>query len=104
METTDLKSSDRRTVLLGRKVMDEVSKVVPVLPVPLVATVMRSAKSPMKEAEIQDLCTDLLVKLKCSGARVHALVHQNISILQAGQYINLEFQPLSSVISQISSP
>ena len=71
METTDLKSSDRRTVLLGRKVMDEVSKVVPVLPVPLVATVMKSAKSPMKEAEIQDLCTDLLVKLKCSGARVH---------------------------------
>ena len=82
MANSDIKSSDRRTVLLGRKVMDEVSKVVPVLPVPLVATAIKSANAPLQDAQIQELCADLLKKLKSSGAQVHVPVETQSYVIE----------------------
>ena len=79
MANSDIKSSDRRTVLLGRKVMDEVSKVVPVLPVPLVATAIKSANAPLQDAQIQELCADLLKKLKLDNRKV-AIEHNGVII------------------------
>ena len=82
MENSDIKSSDRRTVSLGRKVMDEVSKVVPVLPVPLVATVMNSSNVPLQEMQIHELCANLLKKLKCSGAQVHVPIETQSYVIE----------------------
>jgi glycerol-3-phosphate O-acyltransferase len=82
MANSDIKSSDRRTVLLGRKVMDEVSKVVPVLPVPLVATAIKSSNAPLQDAQIQELCADLLKKLKSSGAQVHVPVETQSYVIE----------------------
>lgn len=84
MKNSDIKSSNRRTVLLGRKVMDEVSKVVPVLPVPLVAAAIQSSNIPLHEVQIQELCDELLKKLKSSGAQVHVPVETQSYMIEHG--------------------
>jgi len=56
---------------LGERLMDKVTEVIPVLPVPLVATVFCAAKKPLSRLEIKARCHDLLEKFAKSGAYVH---------------------------------
>ena len=64
------KNSDRSTVLLGRKVMNEISKAIPVLPVPLVSYVIRSSNNPMKASQIYEICLKILTKLRSLDIQV----------------------------------
>ncbi len=56
---------------LGERLMDKVTEVIPVLPVPLVATVFCAAKKTLSRLEIKARCHDLLEKFAKSGAYVH---------------------------------
>jgi len=56
---------------LGVHLMTKVTEVVPVLPVPLVATVFCEAKHPLTRLEIKAHCLDLLQEFAAQGAYVH---------------------------------
>jgi glycerol-3-phosphate O-acyltransferase len=57
---------------LGAKLMAEIGKVIPVLPVPLVATVLlRQAGEPLSELEIKAQAYDLMEDLRATGAHVY---------------------------------
>ena len=71
IENSTKKSADRNTVLLGRKIMGEISKAIPVLPVPLVAFVIKSSDNPMKASEIYENCYKVLAKLRSSNVRIN---------------------------------
>ena len=71
IENSTKKSADRSTVLLGRKIMGEISKAIPVLPVPLVAFVIKSSDNPMKDSEIYENCCKVLTKLRSSNVRMN---------------------------------
>ncbi len=56
---------------LGKRLMEKVTEVIPVLPVPLVATAFCDAKAPLSRLEIKARCHDLLRDFATSGAYVH---------------------------------
>lgn len=59
------------TEALAETLMARVRAVVPVLPVPLVATVIQTAKTPLAAAEIAVEANALAARLEASGAHVH---------------------------------
>jgi glycerol-3-phosphate O-acyltransferase len=57
---------------LGRRLMDEVGRLVPVLPVPLVATVLADAiGQPISEFELKARIAALVVELEAAGAHIY---------------------------------
>jgi glycerol-3-phosphate O-acyltransferase len=57
---------------LGRELMDAVGRIVPVLPVPLIATVfVRRPERPLSELELKAEVERLLARLESAGARVY---------------------------------
>ncbi len=73
----DFNGLDRDTRLrevsnLGQHVMSEIGKLIPVLPVPLVATVLlERAGSPVSELELKSAVALLVTRLEASGARIY---------------------------------
>jgi glycerol-3-phosphate O-acyltransferase len=61
----------RAVAELGHHLMDEVGRLIPVLPVPLVATVLLRAATDMSEAEIRAAVAGLVSALEESGARIY---------------------------------
>ncbi len=61
---------------LGRHLMAEVGSLVPVLPVPLAATVLlREPQAPLSEAELRAGVHDLVRRLEARGARIYVPRH-----------------------------
>ncbi|MFT7523850.1 MAG: glycerol-3-phosphate O-acyltransferase, partial [Candidatus Paceibacteria bacterium] len=56
---------------LGAHLMEKVTEVIPVLPVPLVATVFCDARKPLSRLEVKVRCHALLEEFKTEGAYVH---------------------------------
>jgi glycerol-3-phosphate O-acyltransferase len=56
---------------LGRRLMDDVGRLVPVLPVPLVATVLLEAHAPLAEGELKQRAHALAETLVASGAHLY---------------------------------
>ena len=56
---------------LGTELMGAVGAVIPVVPVPLVATVVLRAEKPLDELELKARVRDLIETLEASGARVY---------------------------------
>ena len=56
---------------LGSDVMEAIGEVIPVLPVPLVATVFLQAGEPLSELEIKARCLRLMEELEAAGAHVY---------------------------------
>jgi len=59
------------TATLGEHLMERVGEVVPVLPVPLVATILASADAPLTRLEIKARGFSLLAQLRAAGAYIH---------------------------------
>ncbi len=57
--------------VLARELMDAIGKVVPVLPVPLVSTVLLEAERPLDELELKGRCLALADALREGGARIY---------------------------------
>jgi len=51
--------------------MDKVTEVIPVLPVPLVCTVIKDARKPLSRLEIKARCHSLLADFAAQGVYVH---------------------------------
>ncbi len=64
------------TEALGVHLMRKVGRVIPVLPLPLVATILMEATEPLSMLAIKARCHDLMSDLRNSGAYVH-LPHRN---------------------------
>ncbi len=65
-------SRQAEVAVLGRHLMDEVGRLIPVLPVPMVAAVLlRHLGQPMSELEIKSGVAELVSGLEASGARVY---------------------------------
>lgn len=62
---------DNVTECVAQKVMERVRDVVPVLPVPLVATVLLKAKVALSGVEVAKRVTTLATKLELKGAHIH---------------------------------
>ena len=62
---------DNVTECVANEVMDRVREVVPVLPVPLVATVLLAADRPLSHAEVAARVTELAQQLEANGAHIH---------------------------------
>jgi glycerol-3-phosphate O-acyltransferase len=56
---------------LGRRLMSDVGRLIPVLPVPLVAAVLLDAKAPMPEEELNSAAHALADRLVAAGARLY---------------------------------
>jgi glycerol-3-phosphate O-acyltransferase len=56
---------------LGAELMDEVGKVIPVVPVALVSTVFLRGVGPVSELELKARVSDLIGELEAAGARVY---------------------------------
>src|SRR5262245_60905243 len=56
---------------LGRHLMDQVGRLIPVLPVPLVATVLLRARDGLSEADLKAAVTTLVQALEQAGARIY---------------------------------
>ncbi len=56
---------------LGLRLMEKVTEVIPVVPVPLVCTVMRGARKPLSRLEIKARCHSLLAEFTAQGVYVH---------------------------------
>jgi glycerol-3-phosphate O-acyltransferase len=56
---------------LGRHLMDQVGRLIPVLPVPLVATVLLRARDGLSEADLKAAVTTLVQALERTGARIY---------------------------------
>jgi glycerol-3-phosphate O-acyltransferase len=56
---------------LGMRLMDKVTEVIPVLPVPLVSTVFKDARKPLSRLEIKARCNSLLEEFVAEGVYVH---------------------------------
>ncbi|MCL4798775.1 MAG: 1-acyl-sn-glycerol-3-phosphate acyltransferase [Burkholderiales bacterium] len=62
----------REVAALGRRLMDEVGRLVPVLPVPLVATVLLGRMGePLSELELKGRVAELVERLERAGARIY---------------------------------
>ncbi|NOX41936.1 MAG: glycerol-3-phosphate acyltransferase [Alphaproteobacteria bacterium] len=73
--TTDA-SSEKVTEQLGVHLMQQVGEVIPILPVPLVATVLLDARTPLSRLEVKARACALLDDFRTRGAHVH-LPHQD---------------------------
>ena len=62
---------DNVTECVASEVMKRVRNVVPVLPVPLVATVMLAAGGPLNGAQVAAKVTDLVEQMRANGAHIH---------------------------------
>ena len=60
---------------LGRHLMDQVGRLIPVLPVPLVATALLRAQAGQSEAQVKSAVADLVRALEQSGARIYVPRH-----------------------------
>jgi glycerol-3-phosphate O-acyltransferase len=56
---------------LGRRLMDEVGRLIPVLPVPLVATVLLDAQRPLSELELKSQVAVRVAALEQNGAHLY---------------------------------
>jgi glycerol-3-phosphate O-acyltransferase len=56
---------------LGHHLMDQVGRLIPVLPVPLVATVLLGAQGATSEMELKSAVSTLVVALEANGARIY---------------------------------
>ena len=56
---------------IARNLMDQVGKLIPVLPVPLVATVLLRARDGLSEADLKAAVTTLVQALERTGARIY---------------------------------
>jgi glycerol-3-phosphate O-acyltransferase len=56
---------------LGRHLMDQVGRLIPVLPVPLVATVLLRAPQSVSELELKSAVAALVLALEKNGARIY---------------------------------
>jgi len=56
---------------LGRYLMDQVGRLIPVLPVPLVATVLLQAQAGLSEAQVKAAVATLVRTLEQNGARIY---------------------------------
>lgn len=61
----------RAVAELGHHLMDQVGRLIPVLPVPLVATVLLRASHPMSELELKSGIATLVNALEENGARIY---------------------------------
>jgi len=100
---------DNVTECVAEKVMERVRKVVPVLPVPLVATVLLAAKEPMTGEQVATQVNELANWLEANGAHIHVprdsldyatefgltlLTKRRMLTVQDGQYsVNTEEKP-----------
>ena len=66
-----LNESDHTTEQVGEELMHRIRAVLPVLPVPLVATVLQNAAGPLSEAEIASAVSKLIDRLSDHGAYIH---------------------------------
>ena len=72
LEMLDKPQRQAEVAALGRHLMDQVGRLIPVLPVPLVATVMlRDAATPLSEFDIKAAVGNLVRELERSGARLY---------------------------------
>lgn len=62
---------DNVTECVAEKVMQRVRDVVPVLPVPLVASVMLAADGPMDQGQVAAAVTELAGRMQINGAHIH---------------------------------
>ena len=65
---------DQRFEVVGRlakDVMGEIARLVPVLPVSLMATVLLDAEGPLDELELKVRASDLIAHFECRGARLY---------------------------------
>jgi glycerol-3-phosphate O-acyltransferase len=72
----DLRSLDKEQRFeivgrLARDVMDEIARLVPVLPVSLIATVLLEAEGPVDELELKVRAADLMVHFEGRGAKLY---------------------------------
>jgi glycerol-3-phosphate O-acyltransferase len=56
---------------LGHRLVDDVRRLIPVLPVPLVAAVALQAARPLSEFELKSAVASLVLKLEAAGAQVY---------------------------------
>jgi glycerol-3-phosphate O-acyltransferase len=61
----------RAVAELGHRLVDDVRRLIPVLPVPLVATVVLSAARPLAEFELKSAVATLVHDLEAAGAQVY---------------------------------
>lgn len=68
-----LAGEERRAAVaaLGARVMQSVRDIVPVVPVPLIATVLLRHEGPLSELELKSGVADLIEKLEAAGAHVY---------------------------------
>lgn len=71
LETPQKPADEGFAAQLGAHLMDKVESVIPVLPVPLVASVFAAADGPLSREEITTRCQALLVRLHARDAHVH---------------------------------
>lgn len=62
---------DAMTQALGERIMQDIGGVVPVLPVPLVATVLLQAEHPLSRLALKAACHGMIEALRRAGAHVH---------------------------------
>ncbi len=71
-ETLDKAARQAEVAALGRRLMDDIGRLVPVLPVPLVASVLVAAPGRERtELEIKAEASALLARLEAAGARLY---------------------------------
>jgi glycerol-3-phosphate O-acyltransferase len=68
-----LAGDDRRRAIgdLGRHLMAAVGRIVPVVPVPLIATVFMNMQKPISELELKSTVEQLIEKLEAAGAHIY---------------------------------
>jgi len=73
LDFKELSSEDRKreVAALGRHLIDTVGKIVPVVPVPLIASVLLEQNKPISELELKSFVEQRVEKLETSGAHVY---------------------------------
>ncbi len=66
-----LEDRKREVAALGRHLIDTVGKIVPVVPVPLIASVLLEQNKPISELELKSIVEQRVEKLETSGAHVY---------------------------------